>query len=177
MKHREQTLLFTNQRMADLSTTVKDRVMVDIKESVSSYKGPEPSVSRDELKKKYKIHIARITDKVIRVVDDTVECVIRFEGSNGTYFHYAPSKQLQVDKPEGYAISDCVIMYFPKSDDTAALKEEINDNYEDFMAWYNALTEEATAYNNALSGIIDSAFDEYDQRVNADKSLEDELNS
>jgi len=178
MSREREELLYNVQSLTDVLSHIKEQIASDVKEH-GAYRtlGERPPVPREELIEKYRLRIAKITGKEVRVLDDTVECIVKYAGANGSFFNYIPSKKVEVDRPSGWVISDCVILYFNKTSDTATLKTQINEVYEDLTVWHQAVTEDVLAINSQIPGLVDEAIAAHEDKKSQDKALEDELNS
>lgn len=132
--------------------------------------------SESDLIRRYTISIPVITEKINKVLKDHVEHVIRFTGSSGTFFGYWPEKDIQIDRPNGYAISDAVIMQFEKTNDPTELKMRIREQSEDFDSWYESLRSDAEAFNKKLPELVNHHLEFLNKQKETDKALEEELN-
>lgn len=169
-------LLFNKERFSEYAAGIKVKIQSDIVSDEPLY-GVEGQSLRQKLLNKYKVPVPHITEKKAVVSKDNIEYKIRFEGANGGFFHYWPSEKVQNDRPEGEAISNCVSLYFHNTNDAEAIKLEINEKFDDFEAWYEALKKEVVEFNNGLAAYIDEVIKENEARLAREKKLEAELNS
>jgi hypothetical protein len=106
-----------------------------------------------------------------------VEYSINFDGANGSFFNYWPEEKVSADRPEGDAIANCVMMYFPNNVDAASIKKAFNEKYDDFIAWFEAVKAEVQKFNSKVPSYIDDAIKNHQEKSQQIKALEDELNN
>ena len=162
----------------DQLETVKQRTLADIRQDIKDDNpiyGTEGTFG-EKLFRKYRLPVATITSKISRVSSEKIEYVISFQGGNGRFFHYIPTKKADITKPRGYSISDAVYLYFDNNNDAAKLKEQIKVEDGALDAWYQLVKAEVEEFNKNLPGFIGEAIAENTARLQREKELEDELN-
>lgn len=174
MRSKTETLFSTSNLQQVKQQTVQD-LKRDIAEDNPMY-GMQGTFEQ-KLFTKYRLPVATITRRENRVQGDTVEHVIHFEGGNGGFFHYNPTKKSDMEKPSGYTISNAVYFYLHNTDDAASLKVQIREIDDKLDAWFSLVQSEVQEFNDTLPKLIEQAVAENQSRKEREKQLEDELNT
>jgi hypothetical protein len=171
--------LFSGQALTEYIEQKKLTIKEEVERQTARHRRSSFAIIKDrtKLREEGAIPVPEIVSKEARVQGDEVEYVIRFEGSNGTFFRLRPHESPDGECPVGVVYSSSLSFYVSNSDDATSIKAELARRYENFNSWYTALRAEAEAFNQALPGYIDQIFTEHEEAERKAKALEDEINS
>jgi len=167
--------LFSRKSFRDKAEEIKGSIKREIR-SV----GRELITGDDEhlaigLFDKYKFHKATLKGHEVKVNGDTVEYIISFNGSDGTFFDYSPDKTT-FDPPQANVLANGMSMYYSLASGSEAVKSEFNRDYENLKKWVGELSDDIDEFNDGLGSFIDKAISKQKAEFKREMELEDELN-
>jgi hypothetical protein len=168
--------LFSETRFTDYIKVIEHDINQQLRNEGRKLLDRDTADVTAEIVHKFTMPTVQLSGYEAEVDSSQVKFAISFDGRNGTFFRYTPSRT-STNVPSAAVISSAMYMFYHNTGDTDAIKAEFENDYENLKKWTQWLHQDVEAFNSALKQRAATMIEQRKEQLRSEIDQEKKLNS